>query len=326
MFVINKIIGHKERAKTVERKKQSAESNINKKIKKSEKIPKKQNKVEKISKNKKNKKTSEINEDDKSFSSDNENNNTDLYSLLGVNRTATNEEIRLAYRRLVFLYHPDKNKIDPNATSKFISISHAYKILSNRQSRTIYDETGEYDEEENEQKNRKISINDFRKRFNVNDIDNYEKKYRGSQEEIEDLIIYYNKYQGDISHILDSIPFSRNTDVKRFLKIYEKLFKIKRLKRTNKYEKVKNNIILLKNNVEEEKEAKEMLEKLSRQVIEKRNNRRNYHDYLLDLARRYDSDKIDEIKDEINEEEFNYITKNLNNKRKKEKIKNRIKK
>ena len=302
------------------------EPNINRKIKKSEKIPKMKNKGKKILKNKMDKKTSAINDDDKSLSSDNENKNTDLYSLLGVSRTATNEEIRLAYRRLVFLYHPDKNKTDPNATSKFINIFHAYKILSNRQSRTIYDETGEYDEEENEQKNRKISINDFRRRFNVNNIDNYEKKYRGSQEEIEDLIIYYNKYQGDISHILESIPFSRNADVKRFLKIYEKLFKIKRLKRTNKYEKTKNNIILIKINEEEEKEAKELLEKLSRQVIEKRNNGRNYNDYLLDLARRYESDKIDEIEDEIKEDEFHYISKNLINKRKNEKIKNRIKK
>ena len=302
------------------------ESNINRKKKKSEKIHKKDNKGEKILKNKKEKKTSKINDDNRSLSSDNDNKKTDLYTLLGVSRTATNEEIRRAYRHLVFLYHPDKNKIDPNATSKFINISQAYKILSNRKSRAIYAQTGEYDGEENELRNTKISINDFRKRFSVNDIDNYEKKYRGSQEEIEDLIIYYNKYQGDISHILESLPFSRNKDVKRFLEIYEKLFKIKRLKRNSKYEQAKNNIVLIKKNEEEEKEAKELLEKLSRQIIDNRNKGRNYNDYLLDLARRYGNNKFDEIKDEIKEEEFQYITKNLSNKRKKEKVKSIIKK
>ena len=69
-----------------------------------------------------------------------------------------------------------------------------------------------------------------------------------------------------------------------------------------------------------------MLEKLSRQVIEKRNKGRNYNDYLLDLAGRYENDKIDKIEDEIKEDDFRYISKNLNNKRKNEKIKNRIKK
>ena len=120
-----------------------------------------------------------------------------------------------------------------------------------------------------------------------------------------------------MSHILESLPFSRNKDVKRFLEIYEKLFKIKRLKRNSKYEQTKNNIVLIKKNEEEEKEAKELLEKLSRQVIDNRNKGRNYNDYLLDLARRYGNNKFDEIKDEIKEEEFQYITKNLSNKRKK---------
>ena len=65
-----------------------------------------------------------------------------LYSLLGIEKTASNAEIKKAYRRLVFMYHPDKNKTDPDAGSKFANISRAYKILSNPESRKIYDETG----------------------------------------------------------------------------------------------------------------------------------------------------------------------------------------
>lgn len=90
---------------------------------------------------------------------DKENLNNDLYKLLGVKRNSSYEEIKRAYRRLVFKYHPDKNKTDPNASSKFIAISRAYKILSNEQSRKIYDETGEYDEENEEEINYPESIN-----------------------------------------------------------------------------------------------------------------------------------------------------------------------
>ena len=94
---------------------------------------------------------------------------------------------------MVFKYHPDKNKTDPNASSKFIAISRAYKILSNEQSRKIYDETGEYDEENEEEINYPESINLFRKRFGVQDINNYEKAYKGSEDEEEDLIMFYNE-------------------------------------------------------------------------------------------------------------------------------------
>ena len=124
---------------------------------------------------------------------DKENFNNDLYKLLGVKRNSSYEEIKRAYRRLVFKYHPDKNKTDPNTSSKFIAISRAYKILSNEQSRKIYDETGEYDEENAEEINYPESINLFRKRFGVQDINNYEKAYKGSEDEEEDLIMFYNE-------------------------------------------------------------------------------------------------------------------------------------
>ena len=240
--------------------------------------------------------------------------NNDLYKLLGVKRNSSYEEIKRAYRRLVFKYHPDKNKTDPNTSSKFIAISRAYKILSNEQSRKIYDETGEYDEENEKEINYPESINLFRKRFGVQDINNYEKAYKGSEDEEEDLIMFYNEKKGDISEILESIPYSENKDIPRYLKIYENLFKKNKLKRTSKYEQTKNKIILLIRNVKEEKEAENILEKLTKGISLKM-PKRNYNDYLLNLANKYGNKKIKKLGKEIKEKEFLDIANGLKKKR-----------
>ena len=52
-----------------------------------------------------------------------------LYMLLGVNEKATENEIRKAYKKMVYIVHPDKNPNDPNATEKFRNLQIAYKIL-----------------------------------------------------------------------------------------------------------------------------------------------------------------------------------------------------
>ena len=152
----------------------------------------------------------------------------------------------------------------------------------------------------------------------MTDINNFEKKYRGSEEEVQDLINFYNQKNGDIRYILQSIPLSRNRDVKRFLEIYEKLFKKKILKRNDKYEKTKDKIICFRKNKEEEKEAKEILEKLTKQIELKKNKKRNFNDYLTNLAKININDKIDKVYDEINEKDFQKIVGNL---KKKEKMK-----
>ena len=66
---------------------------------------------------------------------------SDYYSILGINKTASQDEIKKAYRKMALKYHPDRNK-DPGATEKFKEIGEAYEVLSNPEKKDIYDRFG----------------------------------------------------------------------------------------------------------------------------------------------------------------------------------------
>ena len=66
----------------------------------------------------------------------------DYYEVLAVSRTATDQEIKSAYRRLAVKYHPDKNPNDDGAEEKFKEAAEAYSVLSNPEQRQRYDRFG----------------------------------------------------------------------------------------------------------------------------------------------------------------------------------------
>ncbi|MFN2499774.1 MAG: molecular chaperone DnaJ [Pyrinomonadaceae bacterium] len=66
----------------------------------------------------------------------------DYYEVLGVNRTATDQELKSAYRRLARSHHPDTNQNDPQAEEKFKELSEAYSVLSDQDQRQRYDHFG----------------------------------------------------------------------------------------------------------------------------------------------------------------------------------------
>lgn len=64
----------------------------------------------------------------------------DYYSVLGIQRGASQEEIKRAYRKAVFRYHPDRNPDDVEAATKFKQVLDAYEVLSDGSRRANYDQ------------------------------------------------------------------------------------------------------------------------------------------------------------------------------------------
>jgi molecular chaperone DnaJ len=64
------------------------------------------------------------------------------YEILEIERTATQEEIKKAYRKMALKYHPDRNQNDKEAEEKFKLVNEAYQVLSDENKRAIYDKYG----------------------------------------------------------------------------------------------------------------------------------------------------------------------------------------
>mmetsp|Transcript_20181 Transcript_20181/g.26191 ORF Transcript_20181/g.26191 Transcript_20181/m.26191 type:complete len:367 (-) Transcript_20181:747-1847(-) len=146
-----------------------------------------------------------------------------LYELLKVSPKADGKQIRKAYFALARIVHPDKNPGDPKAHENFQALQKAYGILKDPKKRERYDRTGCADEDNDAfwdayERYRGIQVTE-------EDINKFQKGYRESKDEENDLLEFIQSQKGNIRKIFGYIIASRDEDKERFIKFYESKFK-----------------------------------------------------------------------------------------------------
>ncbi|KAL7301489.1 hypothetical protein TKK_0005926 [Trichogramma kaykai] len=136
----------------------------------------------------------------------------DFYDVMKIPKNATEKQIKKAYHKLSLLVHPDRvdEDIKEEATEKFKVLGRIHSILSENDKRKIYDETGEFDDDSESVVMRNWSDywRSLFKEITIQDINNYEKNYKGSETEIKDLKRAYLDSKGDMNYILEAVPFT----------------------------------------------------------------------------------------------------------------------
>ncbi|KAL2650411.1 hypothetical protein R1flu_018539 [Riccia fluitans] len=156
---------------------------------------------------------------------DNSGDANDLYKVLGVERTASQGEIRKAYHKLALQLHPDKNPDDEAAKEKFQSLQSVIAILGDPEKRKVYDETGSVEDVELSGDSFKNVYQFFRalyKQVTEEDIDHYARSYRGSEEETADLKAEYKRHKGNMELVFTYLMCSDpKLDSHRFMEVIE---------------------------------------------------------------------------------------------------------
>ena len=153
-----------------------------------------------------------------------------LYSALGLKVNADNTQIKKAYHHLSLRYHPDRStEQDKDANKcKFQTLSKIHSILSNKEHRAVYDETGELIDEGDLQAQDRDWDSYWRllfKKITKRDIEMFEKNFKGSEKEVEEIKKFYIRYEGDMDEILNNVMCSSVDDDARFREIITDLIK-----------------------------------------------------------------------------------------------------
>ncbi|XP_062167222.1 chaperone protein dnaJ 6-like [Alnus glutinosa] len=164
-----------------------------------------------------------------------------LYEVLGVERTASQQEIKKAYHKLALRLHPDKNPGDEEAKEKFQQLQKVISILGDEEKRAVYDQTGCVDDADlagEVVQNLHEYFRAMYKKVTEADIEEFEANYRGSDSEKKDLIDLYKKYKGNMNRLFCSMLCSDpKLDSHRFKDILDESIAAGELKATKAYEK-----------------------------------------------------------------------------------------
>lgn len=164
-----------------------------------------------------------------------------LYEILGVERTASQQEIKKAYHKLALRLHPDKNPGDEEAKEKFQQLQKVISILGDEEKRSLYDETGITDDDAlvgEAADNLQAYFRTVYKKVTEADIEDFEAKYRGSDSEKKDLKDLYTQFKGKMNRLFCSMICSdAKLDSHRFKDIIDQAIAEGELKSTKAYEK-----------------------------------------------------------------------------------------
>lgn len=174
-------------------------------------------------------------------SSSSETKEKSLYEILGVERTASKQEIKKAYYKLALRLHPDKNPGDEEAKEKFQLLQKVISILGDEEKRALYDQTGCVDDEGlvgEAAENLQEFFRRMYKKVTEADIEEFEANYRGSDSEKKDLKGLYTKFKGNMDRLFCSMLCSEpKLDSHRFKDIIDDAIAEGELKATKAYQK-----------------------------------------------------------------------------------------
>lgn len=136
-----------------------------------------------------------------------------LYEALGLTSAATEHEIRKSYFKMAIKVHPDRNADDPRATERFQSLQKIYSVLSDPEKRRIYDQTGRFDDEDGvlSEKNFESLYEYYKATFKevtVDAIEDFREQYQESEEEMNDVLSYYDEFEGNMHKVFDHVMLS----------------------------------------------------------------------------------------------------------------------
>uniref|UniRef100_A0A8D0G656 DnaJ homolog subfamily C member 9 n=1 Tax=Sphenodon punctatus TaxID=8508 RepID=A0A8D0G656_SPHPU len=151
---------------------------------------------------------------------------SDLYEVLGVRHEASGDEVRRGYHKISLRVHPDRAPAEgkEEATRRFQILGQVYAVLSDQEQRALYDEQGIVDEESDTLSQDRDWEEYWRllfKKVTVEDIENFEKTYKGSEEELADVKAAYEDFKGDMDKIMGSVLCVDYTDEPRIRAIIQ---------------------------------------------------------------------------------------------------------
>ncbi|RFU31655.1 hypothetical protein B7463_g4681, partial [Scytalidium lignicola] len=149
------------------------------------------------------------------------------YTVLGISKTATTDEVKSAYRKAALRHHPDKapDHLKDEAHTKFQEVAFAYAVLSDPVRRKRYDTTGSTSESIVDADGfswTEFYQDQFKNAVTEDAIEQFAKKYKSSDEEKDDILNAYEQSKGKMAAIYETVMLSNPLDdEERFRKIID---------------------------------------------------------------------------------------------------------